>query len=390
MSENKIYLKPNKKALAILSATHFMSDAYGGFALPIMPLIAEKLSLSLGLVGFLISISSMASSFSQPIFGYISDKVTRRFFVFWGLILSAVFISLIGNISNFGLLCFAFMIGNMGVGLFHPQASALAAHFSGNKINTYMGIFVAFGTLGYAAGPFISAFLTENFGLKSTLWVMIPGLISAYLLYAFLPKAPLHGEPPNFNNVKKMVINLKKILFILIFISIIRAIVIYSFHVYMPFVWQKAHYSILTIGTVIAAFSFCGGIASFIGGHLTNYIGRKNIMIYSFLPAIPCLIGTIVCLKTFPILAFGLFILSGLLLMSSTSVNMVIAQMAAPENKGLLSGLTGGFCWGVAGIFLTPIGFMANHLGIEKILLVLAFLPILGVVSAFFIPEEYA
>jgi len=387
---SKIELNPNKKALGLLSATHFMSDAYGGFALPIMPLIADKLSISLGLVGILISISSLASSFSQPIFGYMSDKITRRFFILWGITLSAVFVSLIGHINNFWLLCLVFMLGNIGVGLFHPQASALAAHFSGNKINTYMGIFTAWGTIGYAAGPFISAFLTENFGLKSTIWVMIPGLISAYLLYALLPKAPLHGKLPVFIDVKNMILNLKRILFILIFISIIRAIVIYSFHVYMPFVWQKAHYSILTIGTVIALFSFCGGISSFIGGHLSNYFGRKNIMIYSLLPAIPCLIGTLIFLKTIPMLAFGLFVLSGFLLMSSTSVNMVIAQKAAPENKGLLSGLTGGLCWGIAGIIQTPIGFMANSFGIENILLILAFLPILGAISAFFIPKEYA
>jgi len=86
-------MKPNKKALGLLSATHFMNDAYGGFAMPIMPLIAEKLSISLGFVGVLVSISSMASSFSQPIFGYMSDKITRRFFVFWGIILSAVFVT---------------------------------------------------------------------------------------------------------------------------------------------------------------------------------------------------------------------------------------------------------------------------------------------------------
>jgi len=299
-------------------------------------------------------------------------------------------VSLIGHISNFWLLCLVFMFGNLGVGLFHPQASSLAAHFSGNKINTYMGIFTAFGTIGYAAGPFISAFLAENFGLKSTVWIMIPGLISAYLLYAFLPKAPLHGNPPVFTDVKNMLFSLKKILFILVFISIIRAIVIYSFHVYMPFIWLKNHYSILTIGTVIAAFSFCGGISSFIGGHLSNYFGRKNIMIYSLLPAIPCLMGTLIFLKTIPILAFGLFVLSGFLLMSSTSVNMVIAQKAAPENKGLLSGLTGGFCWGIAGLVQTPIGFMANNFGIENILFFVAFLPILGAISAFFIPKEYA
>jgi len=388
--KDKTGLEPNKKALGVLAGSHFMSDAYGGFALPIMPLIAEKLSLSLGFVGLLISLSSITASLFQPLFGYISDKATRRFFVFWGLVLSAVFIGLIGHINNFWLLSIAFMLGNLGVGLFHPQATALAAHFSGTKINTYMGIYVAMGTIGYAAGPFISSFLVEKLGLGSTIWAIIPGLIAAALLYFYLPKVPINGEPPNFKDVKKMMSDLKIILFILVFISIIRAIVIYSFHVYMPFVWQKAHYSVLTIGTVIAAFSFCGGVSSFIGGHLTNYIGRKNLMIYSLLPAIPCLIGTLILLKTIPVLAFGLFVLSGLLLMSSSSANMVIAQMAAPENKGLLSGLTGGFCWGVAGILLTPIGFMANHYGIEKILFILAFLPILGVISALYIPEEYS
>ena len=382
--------KPDKKAIKVLSAGHFISDSYGGFITPIMPLLAANLHISLGIVGFLLTLSSLASSLLQPLFGYISDGISRRFFILFGILCSTIFISLSGYVHNVFMLGLIVFFGSMGVGLFHPQATALTGHFSGREINKFMGIFTACGTIGYAFGPFLSSFLVQNFGLNSTILVLLPGIAVTYFIYKILPKAPLKMATPNFLEVWKTLLKLKRMLLTLVFISIVRGMVVVSFNVFMPFIWKAHHFSILTIGTLIALFSVFGGIASYFGGKLTNSIGGKSVLALSLIPLIPCLFGTLYFVNSIPILSFVLFVMSGFIINSSSSVNIVIAQTAAPENMGIVSGIVGGFSWGLAGIIMTPVGFIANHYGIESVLYSIAITPILGVLAVFFIPKKHA
>lgn len=385
---DNILSPPNKRAIKILSAGHFISDSYGGFIIPIMPLIAANLNISLGLVGFLLTLSSLASSLLQPLFGYISDLLTRRFFILFGILCSTLFIGLIGYANNIWALGIIVFFGSLGVGLFHPQATSLAGYFSGREINKLMGMFTACGTIGYAFGPFISSFLVQNFGLKSTIFIIIPGFILTYLLYKILPKAPVKMDIPTFTNVSNILLSLKRILVILVIISIIRGLVVLSFTVFMPFIWKEHNFSIITTGALLALFSVFGGIASYLGGKLTGHIGEKSILILSLIPLIPCLLGTLYFINSIPFLSFALFILSGFIINSSTSVNIVIAQTAAPENMGIVSGIVGGFSWGLAGIIMTPIGFIANHYGIIRVLYFIAFLPLLGALSTALMPKN--
>lgn len=387
---NNFESNPNKKALGIISLSHMVNDMYGGFIYPIMPVIAAKLNISLGIVGFILSISSFSSSILQPVFGYSSDKLARRFFIFSGMLLSALFISLIGYSDNVYLLGVLVFIGSLGVGLFHPQATALAAQFSGKEINSLMGIFIASGTIGYAFGPFVSSILVSNYGLKSTIFAVIPGLIVFSLMYKILPKISVNVKPPEFKNLVLSLGDNKKNISILTFISFIRALAVMVFTVFMPFLWKEHNFSIILTGSLIALFSLFGSIASYIGGKLNNYAGEKVILVLSLLPAIPCLYGTIHLLDKIPVLSFVLFVISGFILTFSTSVNIVIAQKALPENMGTISGLIGGFCWGIAGLLLTPIGFLSSDFGLINTLTVLAFMPILGVLALYFmeLPSE--
>lgn len=380
--------EPNKQALGVLSLSHIVSDMYGGFVLPIMPLIAVKLNISLALVGVLHSVASLSSSISQPFFGYLADLVNKRFFVFWGLILSSVFISLTGHVNNLWTLSLVLLLGNLGVGFFHPQATAFAGHFSGRQINKFIGIFMACGTVGFALGPLFSSFLADNFGLKSTIWAIFPGFIAAFLIYFLLPKVPLKVKYTNPASAFAKIVEFKHILLPLIFISILRALSVVSFEVFMPFIWEKLGFSIMTIGILVALFSFFGGFSSIMGGTLADKLGEKLILTLCLLLSTPFLLGTLYFVnKNFP-LSCLLFMIAGFIVMLSVSVNITIAHKAIPENTGMVSGIIGGFCWGIAGLLLTPIGALADAFGIEKVLYVIALTPLLGVISVYFIPDR--
>jgi FSR family fosmidomycin resistance protein-like MFS transporter len=387
---DNIEREPNKLASGVLCAGHLWVDSYGGFITPILPFIAAKLSLSLAVITMIISFSHLASSMMQPLFGYISDSISKRFFIIWGLILASVFVSLSGIASNAWILGFIIIMGNVGVAFFHPQAMSLTHYFAGKKINSIMGIFTACGTAGYALGPLFSSKLVDNWGLGSTVYGIIPGLIFAFILYKMLPKIPVDLKKTkrgNFFKILKEIFN-NKLLMILTYISILNSMTVLSFAIWMPFVWKQHGYSILVIGNLIALFSAAGGISTFLGAKFAEYSSKRTVYYVSLLPIMPLGLSCLYFTDKNPIVSFISFILVGFFIAFSVSINIVTAQSVLPNNKGMISGVIGGFSWGVMGLLLTPLGFLAEKIGIIYVLSFISIIPFVSSLLIRFIPNE--
>ena len=52
-----------------------------------------------------------------------------------------------------------------------------------------------------------------------------------------------------------------------------------------------------------------------------------------------------------------------------------MAQRRCPESRSLASSLTNGVSWGLANLFVTPVGVLADHIGLQATLDLVAFLP---------------
>jgi len=380
----------NIKASGLLAAGHLTVDSYGGFLTPIMPFLAAKIGISVAVASMILSVSHLTSSILQPVFGYIADSMTRRFFVFWGLVFAAVFFGLTGVMPNAWLLGLAIVLGSLGVGFYHPQATSLVHHFSGKKINIIMSIFTACGTAGYAVGPLISSNLVARFGISSTPLAILPGLIIALLIYTVLPKIPASLKVNHKGSFKEAFCKVftNKILAILTIISIIKALISLSFNIYIPFLWKSLGYSVSQIGFAVALFSLLGGIASPTGGKLSTIIGSRNVFYISLIPILPVALGMLYFVRSNPTISFILYGLLGFFTMLAVSENIIMAQKQAPENKGMISGVIGGFSWGVIGVMLTPLGLLAYKFGISNVLTVIAVVPLLTAVLVKHLPRD--
>lgn len=357
--------------------------------MPLMPFIAANLGISKTIVALILTFQSISSSLLQPLYGYVADKVSRRYFVIAGLVLSTLLISSVGVIDNVWMLTFALFFGSMGIGLFHPQAMTMIGLFSGKDINKAMGIFTAFGTIGYASGPFIASFMARYFGLHSTIYTAFFGITIAALMYKFLPKIPARVKTADFKSVIQNLGVIKKILILLLVISVVKAIQILSFTIFMPFLWKGLGYGVFRIGILVSLFSLFGGMANYLSGKIADKIGRKTTLALSIIPSIPCLLGTLFLVKTAPIISGILFAISGFIIMLPTSIIIVIAQKAAPRNTGTTAGILNGFSWGVVGLMFAPIGYFTDKFGITPVLSIIAFTPLIAALCVSMIPKEY-
>jgi len=105
-------------------AAHLIHDIYTASVAPLLPLIIEKLSLTLTQAGLLTSFLQFPGVLN-PIFGYIADKVSIRFFLILAPAVTGTAISLVGLASNYFAVAFLFFVAGVSTAAFHAPAPAL-------------------------------------------------------------------------------------------------------------------------------------------------------------------------------------------------------------------------------------------------------------------------
>lgn len=376
--------KCTNKPLIWLSSAHFINDVYTGMLNPIMPFIALKLGISMAIATIIVSLSHIFASLLQPIFGFFADNITRRAFIFWGLIATSLFISLAPSANHVFTLLIFIIFGSLGSSFFHPQALGLAVRFSTGDMVKNMGIFIGLGTLGYSFGPIVSAAVAQFVGLHSMPFLAIPGIIVAGLMFYFVPKissgenAKRHSD---FIQAFKEIFSNRK-LNILNIIAILKTLVTTSSSILLPFLWRNMGYKPFKIGVALFAFSFAAGIGSFISKNVENKLGAKFVLAFSMISTFPLMILFALMYKMFPQVTFAVFVLMGFCTGMAMPVTMVMAQSTLPQYKSIIGGFINGFSWGVVAIALSVIGFIAQAKGIIPVLLVITLIP---AVSSYFV-----
>lgn len=384
--------KHNKRAVNCLSLGHFTVDTYSGFISPILPFIAAKIGISLALAGSVISISHLLSSVMQPFYGFLADMIKKRFFIFWGILLSCVFYSLTGVASGYWPLVGCLVLGSLGNGIFHPQATGFINYFSGYDISKNMAKFISMGTIGFAFGPLIASSVVQAFSLEALPVLSLWGVMMACMILSFVPKVSavdtsvLRNRISFFDATKIILKN--KTLIILIMISMLKSLVMHAYCIFLPFLWKSMGYSVGQIGLAIFSFCFSGGVATYMSSRFEKMIGVRRVFYISMISVMPLTFLYALTYKAIVPLSFVLFALVGFVVMLSTSVNMTMAQNTIKEHKSMISGYIGGFSWGIVGLLFAPISLLAQHIGIINLLMIICVIPFTCSYLVKYLPDE--
>src|SRR2546422_1390998 len=304
--------------LILVSLAHFSIDAYSSFVAPLLPLLVAKLDLSLTRVGTLIALSSLSSSLSQPLFGLLADRVRRPWFVAFGPLCAAVFLSAVGLAPNFAWLVVLLMLGGLGAAAFHPQGAALATDLAERR-SVALSFFVTGGTLGFSLGPLFAVSVVGGWGLDRSWVAAVPGLLVAGLLLAWFSRVPLgvrrDGARPAIAELRPML----RPLTLLYFAVVCRSAVSFGFMTFLPIVLHRRGVSIGAGGALLTAYLGLGALGGFLGGWLAERWGGRRVVVVSFLGSTPLYLGFLL-LPDVPGLAS--LVLGSFVLQASLPVNV--------------------------------------------------------------------
>lgn len=374
--------RPLSSRLGLLTLGHLTVDSYSSFFSPLLPLLVRKLDLSLTLVGTLVALSSVASSFSQPLFGLLSDRMRRPWFVAFGPLMAAIFMSALGLAPSYAALVGLLMLAGLGVAAFHPQAAVLASQVSGRP-HVSMALFITGGTIGFSIGPMFAVGIVSAFGLDRTWIAVIPGLVSSMLLLVWLVRMP----PRPRHEAKGVPIRelrpVARPLSLLYFATVSRSAVSYGFMTFLPLYLTARGFTLQQSGLLLSCYLLLGATGGFCGGWLSDRIGGHRVLVSSFVVSAP-LYAAFLLLPD----RFGLpcVILGSFALQSSLAMNVVLGQQLSPRHSSTISSLLMGAAWGMGALLIGPIGALADHYGLHAALASLSCLLVLGLCCAIALP----
>ena len=364
---------------------HIWVDASQGILPIVLPNLKEALALSYFEVGLVVTVLNLTSSIIQPIFGYISDKIRTGWFVPVGIFWTACMMGLLGWAPNYLSVLLLVGFAGLGTAAFHPRAMMVVHQVSGSRKGLGTAVFGTGGNIGYALGPMVGSLLVLGFGLHATIGLVVPGALMALAIF-FCPGGFLQREAPTKEKIKSSDENLQSILWgsliLTCLIVTLRTWAYTSFITYLPMYLQEQGLPLKTGSLMLTIFLAGGAAAGLYGGHLSDRVGRRRVIIVSML--LYPIFMSLMILSSGPIL-WVLAAASGAALLASFSVTIVLAQEILPKNLGLASGLILGLGFGMGGLGTAVSGWIADMVGLYKMAWVLALMPLLGSLIAPFI-----
>ena len=374
------------KRTALLFTGHLLNDGFASFYAPLLPLLIDRLDLSLAMAGLLGTTRILVNSLIQPGLGHLVDRAQRPSLVVIGPLLTVTAMSLIGLVSSFYQLLAVMVIAGAGTALFHPAAASLIGASKHSRRGLMMALFSSGGTFGGAIAPIAIVAYTHRFAIDQTYWLLVPGLIIlaafAIPLRSTLPpaKAPVHHERIRLRHIPRRLV-------FLWFAIVFRAMAATAFATFLALLVNERGGSAFVGAAAISVFLLTGAVGGFFAGSLSDRIGRKAVLLGSMALASPLLL---LFLHGPTSLLLPIIAVAGVFALSSTPVGVVAAQECLPGRTGLVSGLVMGLAWGVGGLTLTPIGWLADRLGLIPVMTVVALLPLLAAVMMLFYQDAPA
>jgi FSR family fosmidomycin resistance protein-like MFS transporter len=372
--------------LAALSFSHLLNDMMQSLIPALYPMLANDFRLNFAQVGLITLTFQLTASLLQPLVGIYTDRRPQPYSLAIGMGFTLLGLVLLSVAPSFAVVIAAAALVGLGSSVFHPESSRLARLASGGQHGLAQSVFQVGGNAGSALGPLLAAFVVLPRGQASIAWFSLSALLAMTVLggvgswyrnhrRTFPARSPAKqssGLPPRTIAVSMAV------LVALIFSKFFYMASLNTYYTF--YLIHKFNISVQAAQIHLFIFMAAAAAGTLIGGPVGDRFGRKCVIWGSILGVLPFTLALPYAnlfwtgMLTVPI---------GVILASAFSAIVVYAQELLPGKVGMVSGLFFGFAFGMGGLGAAVLGELADATSIDFVYRVSAFLPLIGLLTAF-------
>jgi MFS transporter, FSR family, fosmidomycin resistance protein len=372
--------------LAGISFSHFLNDTMQSLIASIYPILKDAYALDFGQIGMITLAFQFTASLLQPVIGHFTDKKAQPFSLSIGMGFTFFGLLLLSAAHQYHVILIAAALVGLGSAVFHPESARIARLASGGRYGFAQSVFQLGGSFGTSMGPVLAALIVVPFGQPSIAWFSSIAFLAIVILWRiglwYKPQiaakkfTPVDRQPdaPNSRRVKIAL----GVLVALLFSKQLYVSSLSSYYIF--YLIDRFGVSTQAAQMYLFIFLAANAVGAFFGGPLGDRFGRKYVIWFSILGALPFSLA-LPYAGLFASAVLTVFI--GLIISSATSSIIVFAQELMPHRFGMISGMFFGVAFGIGGLGAAVLGRVADHTGIAFVYQVCAFLPAIGLLAVF-------
>ncbi len=373
-----------------LSFAHLLNDMMQSLIPAIYPIIKQAYQLDFGQIGLITLAFQLTASMGQPLVGAFTDRHPQPYSLVAGMASTLVGLVVLAHAGSYAMLLLGAALIGSGSAVFHPESTRMARLASGGRHGFAQSMFQVGGQAGQAIGPLLAAFIVVPRGQASLSWFSLVALIAMVLLLQVglwykrqspAPVKPRNTAAPLVKGARAGVALAVFLLVLLMFSKNAYTAILTSYYTF--YLIGEFKVSVQSSQVLLFSFLLAQAMGSLIGGHLGDRIGRRAIIWFSILGALPFTL-------LLPYASLGwtivLTIIIGMIMASAFPAILVYALELLPGRVGMIAGMFYGVSFGLGAMSAALLGELADLTSLATVYHLCSFLPLVGLLT-WFLPE---
>jgi len=363
---------------------HLIHDAFGGFVAPLLPLIIQKLDLSLALAGSLTAFQRLPSM-ANPFIGLLADRVNLRWFVILAPAVTAMAMSTIGLAPTYTALVILLLVAGISSAAWHVPAPVMTAQASGSRVGRGMSLFMLGGELARTVGPLLAVGAVSLWGLEG-MWRMVPlGVVASLVIHSRLRKVTARAKTVHNGSLIKTWRVLRRALLPITGIILVRSFMTSALTTFLPTLLASEGANLWFASGSLSILELAGALGALTSGTLSDRVGRRQVLAFAMItsPLSMLLFLSVRGWLTIPVLA-----LLGFLALSPSPVMMAIIQENGRDHPATANGLYMAAGFLIRSALLIAVGAIADRWGLRTAFHWSAWMGFLGLPLVFLLPKQ--
>src|SRR5262249_26360774 len=275
------------------SFSHFLNDTMQSLIASVYPILKDNYALDFAQIGMITLAFQFTASLLQPLVGHFTDKRAQPFSLAVGMTSTFFGLLLLSIAHQYAIILIGGAVAGLGSAVFHPESARIARLASGGRYGFAQSVFQLGGSFGSSMGPVLAALIVVPFGQPSIAWFSSIAFVAIVILWRigvwYKPQVvgkkavavELHPDHPDSRRVKIA-------LGVLVALLLSKQLYVSSLSSYYIF-YLIDRFGVSTQAAQLYLFIFlaANAVGAFFGGPLGDRFGRKYVIWFSILGALP-------------------------------------------------------------------------------------------------------